>query len=88
MTILENSSKEIENILNQEEYYSLDYYANFSLVEKSIRTNDFIKFLNPIYRKGDARVHFPFKDGFKEIPMEIKDLKKIYSFIKLIYKNK
>ena len=88
MTVVENRNKELEKILNQEEYYSLEDYGSFCMIEKSIRTNDFIKFLIPIYSKGDVRVNFPFKECFKEIPMYKQDLKKLYSFIKLIYKRK
>ena len=83
----EIGEKEIEKILNEEDYYSLEDFGSFTMIEKSIKTNDFIKFLN-ISIKGDIRVSFPFKSKVKEIIMFKQDLEKIYSFIKLIYTNK
>ena len=76
-----------KNNENQEDYYSLEDLGSFFMIRKSIKTNDFLEFMQ-IKKKGDIIVKFPLQSYSQKIPMFKKDLKKVYSFIKLIYKKK
>ena len=76
-----------KNNEKQEEYYSLEDLGSFFMIRKSIKTIDFIEFMH-IKKKGDIIVKFPLKSYSEGFPMFKKDLIKIYSFIKLIYKEK
>ena len=76
-----------KNNEKQEEYYSLEDLGSFFMIRKSIKTIDFIEFMH-IKKKGDIIVKFPLKSYSEGFSMFKKDLIKIYSFIKLIYKEK
>ena len=76
-----------KNNEKQEEYYSLEDLGSFFMIRKSIKTIDFIEFMH-IKKKGDIIVKFPLKSYSEGFSMFKKDLIKIYSFIKLIYKER
>ena len=77
----ENWEKKLNNILELEEYYSLEDFGGYNMIQSQIHINSFSN-----TNKSYVRVTFPFNGKAKEVIKEKNELKNIYSFIK-IYSN-
>ena len=71
-----------------EEVYALEDFGNFTMIKNSIQKNNTkIENLNSNNFKDYVRITFLIGETSKEILMKIDDLKRVYSFIKIIYNN-
>ena len=90
---LKNKNKMSENVKNYifllEEVYSLEDYANFTMIKGSIQNNNIFddQNLNANNYKNFVRLNFLIGEKGKEFIMKISDLKKVYAFIKIYYNN-
>ena len=77
-------SRTLDEVLNYEEYYSLDDYGNYKMIRSSISTQYYAdkKNINEI-NQFKIRINFMVNGKEKEEIIKINDLKKIYSIIKI-----
>ena len=72
-------SRTLDEVFNYEEYYSLDDYGNYKMIQSSISTQYYVgKKNNDEINKFKIRINFMVNEKEKEEIIKINDLKKIY----------
>ena len=77
----------VNTILDLEEIFCLEDFGNFTMIINCIQSTKVDLTKKEFNKASHIRVYFLMGENERELIIKIKDLKKVYSFIKIYYNN-